>query len=209
VTSRQPTTLFDAGIVLSAYKSGFFPMAESRTGPISWFSPDPRAIIPIASFNTPRSLRKALKNQPCTITTDRAFSQVIRACAERGNDQETWISEEIIRVYSELHRLGYAHSIETWVRGRLEGGLYGVTIGAAFFGESMFSRTTNMSKFALVHLVERLKANNFLLLDTQIMNEHVRQFGAIEITRAAYLSLLARAISQPANFLGSSQVVVL
>jgi leucyl/phenylalanyl-tRNA--protein transferase len=204
VTYRKPKNLFDADIVLAAYKSGFFPMAESKTGPISWFSPDPRAIIPLTSFNVPRSLRRALKNPDHSVTINQAFPAVIRACAERGDDDATWISDEVIQVYTELHRRGVAHSVETWMDGHLEGGLYGVAIGAAFFGESMFSKSTNASKFALVHLVERLRKRNFQLLDTQIINDHVRQFGAIEIPRSRYLSLLSRAISQSADFFGNS-----
>ena len=179
-------------------------MAESKTGPISWFSPDPRAIIPLTSFNVPRSLRRALKNPDHSVTINQAFPAVIRACAERGDDDATWISDEVIQVYTELHRRRIAHSVETWMDGHLEGGLYGVAIGAAFFGESMFSKSTNASKFALVHLVERLRKRNFQLLDTQIINDHVRQFGAIEIPRSRYLSLLSRAISQSADFFGNS-----
>ncbi len=191
---------FDADTVLAAYRSGFFPMAESRTGPIAWYSPDPRAIIPLDTFNVPRSLRRQLSRTDVTCTVNGAFERVIRACAERGPDSATWISEDIIGVYTDLHRSGIAHSIETWRQGLLIGGLYGVALGGAFFGESMFSRESDASKFALVHLVRRLQSLGFLLLDTQIMNDHVRQFGAVELPRDSYLDLLSRAISLPMKF---------
>ncbi len=192
---------FNASVVVSAYRSGFFPMAESRLGPISWHSPDPRAIIPLPTFNVPRSLRREMRNSACTITVDRAFDHVIAGCADGRFPDETWISDDIIRVYTDLHRMGVAHSVETWLEGELVGGLYGVSIGSAFFGESMFSRISNASKFALVTLAGRLNARGYRLLDTQIMNEHVRQFGAIDIPREMYLSLLAEALSFPVKFI--------
>ena len=196
----KPATPFDADTVLTAYRSGFFPMAESRTGPISWFSPDPRAVIPLDTFHVPRSLRRALSGNAITCTVNGAFDRVIHSCAERGPLAETWISEDIIRAYTDLHRRGHAHSVETWRKGVLVGGLYGVSLGGAFFGESMFSRESNASKFALVFLVERLKSRGFVLLDTQIINDHVRQFGAEEIPRAEYLTLLTRALPLPVKF---------
>jgi len=195
-----PAERFDPSVVVAAYRTGFFPMAESRTGPISWHSPDPRAIIPLDGFNIPRSLRRVMKLSACTITVDRAFEHVIGACAEGRYPDGTWISDDIIRVYTELHRLGIAHSVETWLEGKLVGGLYGISLGGAFFGESMFSRMSNGSKFALVTLVERLNARGYRLLDTQIMNDHVRQFGAVDIPREEYLALLARALSLPVAF---------
>jgi leucyl/phenylalanyl-tRNA--protein transferase len=200
VERSKPSTPFDADTVLAAYRSGFFPMAESRTGPISWFSPDPRAIIPLDQFHVPRSLRRALAGKDVTCTVNGAFDRVIRSCAERGSLAETWISDDIIRVYADLQRRGHAHSVEAWRKGALIGGLYGVALGGAFFGESMFSRESNASKFALVHLVGRLREKGFLLLDTQIINNHVRQFGAVEIPRAEYLALLARALPLTAKF---------
>jgi len=190
----------DPETVLSAYRCGFFPMAESHTGPISWFSPDPRAIIPLESFRIPRSLRRDLNSGRYTVTINRRFGDVIRECALGRPDDETWISHEIVRVYSVLHQMGFAHSVETWAGGRLVGGLYGVAIGGAFFGESMFSRMSNMSKIALVHLVGRLREKGYMLLDTQILNDHMRQFGAMEIPRARYLRLLEGAISLPLRF---------
>ena len=175
-------------------------MAESRSGPISWYSPDPRAIIPLESFNVPRSLRREMNRSACTTTVDRAFDSVIGECAEGRDPDETWISGDIIRVYTELHRMGIAHSVETWLKGDLVGGLYGVSLGGAFFGESMFSRIPNASKLALVSLVGRLNARGYRLLDTQIMNEHIRQFGALEIPRELYLRLLAGALSLSVRF---------
>jgi leucyl/phenylalanyl-tRNA--protein transferase len=191
---------FDPAVVLSAYHSGYFPMAESRSGPISWYSPDPRAIIPLEGFNVPRSLRREMRRSACTITVDRAFDQVIRECAEGRFPDGTWISGDIIRVYTELHGMGVAHSVETWLEGKLVGGLYGLALGGAFFGESMFSRIPNASKFALVSLVERLHTRGYRLLDTQIMNEHMRQFGAVDIPRDRYLFLLSGALSLAVRF---------
>ena len=176
-------------------------MAESRSGSISWYSPDPRAIIPLTRFNVPRSLRREMKRSACTITVDRTFDQVIRECAEERYPDGTWISGDIIRVYTELHVMGVAHSVETWLEGKLVGGLYGVALGGAFFGESMFSRIPSGSKFALVSLVGRLQARGYRLLDTQIMNEHIRQFGAVEIPRDLYLALLSEALSLSIRFL--------
>jgi leucyl/phenylalanyl-tRNA--protein transferase len=192
---------FEPSVVVAAYRAGFFPMAESRTGPISWYSPDPRAIIPLNDFNVPRSLRRQTKQSACTTTVDRVFDHVIGACAEGMNPDGTWISDDIIRVYTELHRQGIAHSVETWLEGNLVGGLYGISLGGAFFGESMFSRMQNGSKFALVALVGRLKARGYGLLDTQIMNEHIRQFGAVEVPRQHYLALLEDALSLPVTFM--------
>ena len=191
---------FDPGIVISAYRSGYFPMAESRDGPISWHSPDPRAIIPLRSFNVPRSLRREMKRSSCSITVDRAFEDVIAHCGERACAEDTWISGAIIRVYTELHRMGIAHSVETWREGSLVGGLYGISLGGAFFGESMFSLVSNASKYALVSLVSRLNERGYRLLDTQIINEHVRQFGAIEVPRIEYLRLLSDALCLSASF---------
>ena len=176
-------------------------MAESRRGPISWYSPDPRAIIPLEGFNVPRSLRREMRRSVCTNTVDRAFDKVIGECAEGRSSGGTWISGDIVRVYTELHSMGVAHSVETWLEGRLVGGLYGVALGGAFFGESMFSRIPGASKFALVSLVSRLNARGYRLLDTQIMNEHVRQFGAVDIPRDRYLRLLSEAVSLGVRFL--------
>jgi leucyl/phenylalanyl-tRNA--protein transferase len=200
MSPAQKGERFDSALVVSAYRSGYFPMAESRSGPISWHSPDPRAIIPLEDFNIPRSLRREMKRSACAITVDRAFEQVIAECAKRRFPDDTWISDDIVRVYTELHGMGIAHSMETWQEGELVGGLYGLAIGGAFFGESMFSRVSNASKFALVSLVGRLIARGYRLLDTQIMNEHIRQFGAVDVPRDRYLLLLADALSAPVRF---------
>jgi leucyl/phenylalanyl-tRNA---protein transferase len=183
-------------LVLEAYRAGFFPMATERDGPITWHSPDPRAIIPLRSFRVPRSLRRVLRKGTFSIRVDSCFEEVIRACADRG---ETWISEEIIRTYIRLRDEGFGHSVEVWKDGVLAGGLYGVAIGGAFFGESMFSRVSNASKVALVALVDLLTKGGFVLLDTQYLTPHLEQFGAREIGRAEYLTLLEEALLNDAR----------
>ena len=185
--------------ILAAYRQGYFPMAEHRHGLVHWYTADPRTIIPLDAFHRGRNLRRSLRRREFALTINTAFDDVIRSCAER---EETWISDAIIRAYATLHRRGHAHSVECWNEGILAGGLYGVSIGGAFFGESMFSRRENASKVALAALVERLRERRFLLLDSQFMNEHMRQFGAIEIPRSAYLALLGRAVSADTDFLG-------
>jgi leucyl/phenylalanyl-tRNA--protein transferase len=166
-------------------------MAESRSGPIGWFSPDPRGIIPLDSFVISRSLRRVVQRQQYDVRSDTAFTDVMYACADRP---ETWISDEIIRVYTQLHRRGLAHSVEVWFNQELVGGLYGVSVGGAFFGESMFSRRKDASKVALVYLVRHMIQKGFTLLDTQYMTPHLRQFGAVEIPRSDYLALLESAV---------------
>lgn len=183
--------------MLAAYGAGYFPMADARLGEIRWYSPDPRAIIPLDRFKVSRSLRQALRKKLFEIRENTAFEEVIRNCASRS---ETWISEEIIRSYLELHRLGNAHSIEAWREGVLAGGLYGVALSGAFFGESMFSSRRDASKVALVHLVERLRSRGFALLDTQFITPHLAGFGAVEISRETYLDLLSRAIMKHVTF---------
>lgn len=184
---------------MEAYRRGVFPMAVDKRGTIGWFSPDPRAIIPLdARFHVPHGLRRTLKKKPFEVTFDHDFLAVIRECAARRN--ATWISPVIIKAYAALHRLGYAHSVETRREGELVGGLYGVHIGAAFFGESMFYRATGASKVALVALVERLRQHGFVLLDTQWQTPHLRQFGTVEIPRAEYLRILERAVAFPCKF---------
>ena len=190
--------IIEPDILLAAYASGYFPMAESRKGEIQWFSPNPRAIIPLDRFIISRSLRLTLKKNPFEIRIDTAFENVMRACAER---KDTWISEDIVQSYLELHRRGFSHSVETWKEKKLVGGLYGVTLGSAFFGESMFSITRDASKVALVHLVERLREKNFELLDTQFITPHLARFGTIEIAREEYLVLLSKAIQKRRVFL--------
>lgn len=177
-------------LLLSAYIQGIFPMDVSGT--IQWFSPDPRAIIPLEGFVVSRSLRQARRRGQFEIRVNSAFEAVIRACAQR--EEETWISEEIIAGYTRLHELGWAHSVESWREGELAGGLYGVAVGGAFFGESMFHRQTDASKIALVALVERMRERGFVLLDIQFMTEHLARFGAVEIPRREYLRRLETAI---------------
>ena len=162
-------------------------MADSKTGEISWYSPDPRTIVDLNEFHIPRSLRLTLKKEDFEVHINKQFEEVIRACAGR---EETWISETIIQSYCQLHRLGIAHSVETWKDGHLVGGLYGVAIRGAFFGESMFSRMRDSSKIALAYLVQRMKERGFTLLDTQYLTPHLKKFGAREIPRSEYMKRL-------------------
>ncbi len=184
-------------LLIEAYSNGYFPMAQSRSGPIWWYSPDPRAILPLDRFKISRSLRQRARKGTYEIRIDTAFEAVINACADRD---ETWISDEIIRGYIALHNDGFAHSVESWHDEALAGGLYGVSISGAFFGESMFSRETDASKVALVALVEHLRKRKFALLDSQFINEHIRQFGAREIPRVEYLRQLRAALKAETNF---------
>lgn len=179
-------------LVLRAYAAGIFPMAESRDDPgIFWVDPRLRGVLPLDRFHIPKSLRKTLRKKVFDITTDTAFEAVIAACAKRP---ETWINHVIERAYVELHHKGFAHSVECWKDGRLVGGLYGIALGAAFFGESMFSTCRDASKAALVNLVARLRLGRFRLLDTQFVTDHLRQFGADEIACRHYLERLEVAI---------------
>ena len=181
--------------LLGFYRQGVFPMA----GPdgLRLFSPDPRGILPIAEFHVPHGTRRAWKEMDWELRVDSCFPEVMLACAER---EETWIDETIFRSYVALHNAVHAHSVEIWSRGRLAGGLYGVRIGAAFFGESMFHRVKNASKLALCCLVALLKRGGFQLLDTQWVTPHLTQFGADEISRPVYLGMLASAVSSHAEF---------
>jgi len=187
-------------LLLSAYCEGIFPMAH-EDGEIYWYEPDPRAIIPLETFHQPRRLTRIIRREDWEIRINTALSAVIRACAAPAAGRErTWISEEIIAAYIRLHQLGFAHSVEAWRDGRLVGGLYGVAVQGLFAGESMFSAVRDSSKVALVALVERLRARDFQLLDIQFMTEHLRRFGAVEISAAAYKMKLARALMVPARF---------
>jgi leucyl/phenylalanyl-tRNA--protein transferase len=172
-------------------------MADSITGEIHWYSPDPRAIFDLDEFRIPRSLKSTLKKKVFEIRINQRFEEVMCCCAAR---KETWISEMIIGSYVRLHHLGIAHSVETWKEGELVGGLYGVSIRGAFFGESMFSRAGDASKIALEYLVERLKKNGFTLLDTQYITPHLRRFGAREISRQDYLKRLEKALDLNCSF---------
>ncbi len=194
----MPDTALTTEQLLDAYSTGYFPMADSRKAEeLYWYYPVRRGILPLDHFHVPRSLQKFLRHSPYEIKFSTAFEQVIRACADARSQkrQDTWINEHIIALYCELAKQGHAHSVECWQEGALMGGLYGVSLGAAFFGESMFSLASNASKVALVHLVARLKTAGYSLLDTQYVNDHLLQFGAIEIPRADYLELLEKALN--------------
>ncbi len=189
-------------LLLTAYAAGWFPMAVDG-GEIRWFSPDPRGILPLDTFHVSSRLARVVRSGRFEVRIDTAFEDVIRACAEAerdGEDPGTWISEDIIESYVALHRAGAAHSVETWRDGRLAGGLYGVSLRGAFFGESMFHRETDASKVALAALVERLRARGFELLDTQWVTPHLEQFGAIEISRDEYLARLHAALDIDTSF---------
>ena len=189
-------------VLLKAYAAGIFPMAESADDPaLYWIEPDERGIIPLDNFHVSRSLQKRVKQQHFEIRVDSAFAEVIAACAATTNTrQETWINKRIISLYIQLHKLNCAHSVEAWQDGKLVGGLYGVKIGAVFFGESMFSKATDASKVALVHLVARLKFGGFMLLDAQFVNPHLTQFGARPIAKPDFQKLLEPALETDADF---------
>jgi leucyl/phenylalanyl-tRNA---protein transferase len=188
--------MIDPELLLQGYRLGVFPMAMEDES-IQWFSPDPRAILPLEDFHVPHALRRLVRKKVFGTTIDNAFSKVIEACAKR---KDTWINLEIIESYTRLHELGCAHSVEAWKEGTLAGGLYGVAVGGAFFGESMFHHVTDASKIALVALVEHLRARKFALLDTQWLTPHLQQFGGIEVSREHYLRLLRRAVELPREF---------
>jgi leucyl/phenylalanyl-tRNA---protein transferase len=187
-------------ILLSAYAQGLFPMAERRDDPtLFWVSPDKRGVIPLDGFHVPKRLARAVRSNRYRLTSDQAFVKVMRACAAPAPGREqSWINDEILRLYTALHAGGHAHSIECWEGDELAGGLYGVSLGAAFFGESMFSANRDASKVALVTLVEMLRRGGFLLLDTQFLTPHLAQFGAYEIPREDYLARLHVAIAREA-----------
>jgi leucyl/phenylalanyl-tRNA--protein transferase len=186
-------------ILLAAYAQGVFPMADPD-GVIGWYSPDPRAIIPLESFHVSRTLRQRCRQGCFEIRLNTHFEAVVRNCADRS--EGTWISDEIVEAYCLLHRLGFAHCVESWQQGDLVGGLYGVTLGGAFFGESMFHRQTDASKVALVHLVERMRKRRYTLLDVQFTTPHLEQFGVVEIPRDEYLRRLGRALELDCRFVG-------
>jgi leucyl/phenylalanyl-tRNA--protein transferase len=189
-------------LLLQAYANGYFPMAMGQDDPeLYWFSPEERGVLPLNAFHIPRGLKRALKDHEFTLTVDRDFSGVITACAEmrEGARNDTWINDEIIRLYTALHAQGDAHSVEVWEGTALAGGLYGVSLGGAFFGESMFSRVTNASKIALVTLVEILQEAGYELLDTQYVNAHLTQFGVVAIRKEDYMTKLAKALKASPN----------
>lgn len=190
------TSALPPDLLLQAYSQGMFPMAM-ESGELGWFSPDPRGIIPIQGFHIPHGMKKLLRECPFDIRFDTAFATVMHGCAMR---ESTWINEAIMRSYIRLHELGYAHSVEAWQDRRLVGGLYGVSIGGAFFGESMFSRVSGASKVALCSLVRRLNDRGYRLLDTQWITEHLRMFGAREIPRQDYMHRLRSALRLDCDF---------
>lgn len=212
--SKQPESqLIPASTLLAAYRHGIFPMAEERDDEnVFWLEPQRRGVIPINDFHLSRRLARKLRTTPFRITADAAFEQVISTCAETTSGRsKTWINGLIERSYCNLHRIGHAHSIEVWDGEELVGGLYGVSIGAAFFGESMFTRRTDASKMALAHLVARLKVGGYRLLDSQFVTQHLAQFGTVEVTRSRYKQLLDGAVDERADFyvLGGAGAAVL
>lgn len=188
--------MIDSELLLQGYRLGVFPMAMEDDS-IAWFSPDPRAIIPLETFHVPHALQRTARKNIFEVRIDHSFGEVIRGCAKR---KDTWINPEIVESYEQLHELGYAHSVEAWTKNKLAGGLYGVAVGGAFFGESMFHRVRDASKIALVELVEHLRTRRFALLDTQWTTPHLQQFGAVEIPRSQYLKLLGHAVELPRKF---------
>jgi leucyl/phenylalanyl-tRNA--protein transferase len=188
--------MIEPELLLEGYRLGVFPMAM-HNGAIEWFSPEPRGILPLRDFHVPHALQRTLRKEIFEIRIDTNFVEVMQACASRS---DTWINREIIESYSRLHELGHAHSVEAWRNGELAGGLYGVSLGGAFFGESMFHHVTDASKIALCGLVERLRAKKFALLDTQWLTPHLLQFGGVEVPRTQYLHLLGRALQLSRKF---------
>jgi leucyl/phenylalanyl-tRNA--protein transferase len=195
VETLNPETL------LVAYANGYFPMAREKDDPeIYWFHPEERGVLPLKDFHIPRGLKRVMKSHPFTLKVNTAFREVMEACAElHETRKETWINAAIIDAYCALHRMGHAHSVEAWREDRLVGGLYGVSLGGAFFGESMFSRESESSKVALVTLVDILCEAGYLLLDTQYVNEHLKQFGVEAVARNRYMTKLEKALSASPN----------
>ena len=199
----------DPDTLLRLYHHGMFPMADSAHDPNLFIvDPELRGILPLEDFHVPRSLRKRVRSDIYEISVDQAFPNVIKGCAQPQPGREnTWINPTIYRLYNELHRRGHAHSVEVWHESELVGGLYGVSLGRAFFGESMFSTATDASKVALVHLVARLKVGGYTLLDTQFVNDHLLQFGVVEVERTDFLMLLDRALEAQADFMAAGHTM--
>lgn len=189
-------------VLLKAYSVGVFPMAESADDPsLYWIEPDERGVLPLNDFHISRSLKKSVRHAGFEIRIDTAFEQVMKHCAEKAGDRkDTWINARILRLYGQLHKMGCCHSVESWRDGKLLGGLYGVRLGAAFFGESMFARATDASKVALVHLVARLNFGGFKLLDAQFVNDHLKQFGCFKVPKKEYRPILDAATEADADF---------
>ena len=197
IVMRASHAFIPPELLLQAYATGYFPMADSADGGIAWYTADPRAVLPLDPFHVPRRLERALRKASFTYTHDCAFEAVIRACADRDS---TWISAGIVRSYRKLHELGFARSVEVWHEGDLVGGLYGVHLGGAFFGESMFHRRDNAAKAALVHLAEHLRRRQFRLLEIQMVTPLTAQFGARLVSRGEYMTLLADALAAPCTW---------
>lgn len=195
--SRQPDITPE--LLLRAYSIGLFPMADSADDPeIFWVEPEIRGVIPLDDFHVSKSLAKTIRRTPFEIRRNTAFAAVMAGCAAPAPDRpSTWINATIRRLYTDLHTMGHAHSVEAFDGDALVGGLYGVSLGAAFFGESMFSRRTDASKICLVHLVEHLRKQGFVLLDTQFTTDHLKTFGAVDVPKAVYAAMLAQAVSRP------------
>jgi leucyl/phenylalanyl-tRNA---protein transferase len=203
IRMRMPESVpLDPRSLLAAYAQGLFPMADPD-GKIQWYTADPRGIIPLESFHVPRTLRTVLNKSPAEggfeIRINQDFEATMRGCQERRSEG-TWINDSLIEAYARLHEMGYAHSVEAWQGQKLAGGLYGVSLGASFFGESMFHRVRDASKVALVHLVERLKQRGFELLDSQATTPHLRKFGCVDIPAEEYLLRLKSALKKPCRF---------
>ncbi len=211
MTMSRRTILVTPDLMLRAYRAGLFPMAESRAGHrLYWLDPEQRGVLPLDGFHLPKRLLRTVLSGPYTITSNTAFPDIIAGCAASAPGREdTWINPDIERLFIELHRTGHAHSVETWQDGTLVGGLYGVSLGGVFFGESMFSVARDASKVALVHLVARLRLGGYTLLDTQFVTTHLSQFGATEIPRDTYKIQLAAAVATPANWLTAPDPAVL
>ena len=190
-------------VLLAAYRAGVFPM-PGPDGVMAWYSPDPRGILPLDRFHMPRRLARVIRGKEFEVTFDRAFGDVIAGCASRGDDGD-WIHGEIVESYTALHHAGFAHSVEAWRSGQLVGGVYGVAVGGAFFGESMFYRVTDASKIALAGLVDRLRRRGFRLLDIQWLTPHLAGLGAVEVSRTRYLELLGTATACDRGFGGATE----
>ncbi|HAT86902.1 MAG TPA: leucyl/phenylalanyl-tRNA--protein transferase [Rhizobiales bacterium] len=199
---NDPDFAITPQLLLRAYAAGIFPMAESADDKtLMWIEPDMRGIIPLDDFHLSRRMKRTMRTTSFTITADKNFGLVMDTCAQSVADRpSTWINNQIHDLYRQLHEMGYCHSVEVWDGEQLVGGLYGVSLGTAFFGESMVSRARDASKIALVHLIERLKAGGYTLLDTQFITDHLRQFGAIEIAKDDYHGLLDHALQAHADF---------
>ena len=202
MSRRNTSSEITPDLMLRAYAAGIFPMAESKDAEsIFWVSPRERGILPLDTFHVPRSLRKIVRQKKFAVTTNTAFKETVEKCSQPTHKrQDTWINPSIKRCVNELHTRGFAHSIECWKDKKLVGGLYGITLGAAFFGESMFSHHTNTSKVAMVYLITYLKLGGYLLLDTQFVTDHLKNFGVIEIPSNDYMSLLEQALKYQAIF---------